>query len=217
LRRRKATRPCSPEERHGERRQVAGRVPDAFCRAPPEEGYGTGGKDAPPGDQCESEVVAALLYLADFYTRNKRVDDAIGILNEVIKIEPGNARANLAIATLYYAMEKKQEAAGALNAYLAGDPKSEERIIQVARFYEARKQFAEAEPATHASYQGQRKESQAPPGAGRGVPEFREGRPGSRDVESRLSLFRRTRRIRTSCSKNILAAIALNSRKCPWR
>ena len=62
-----------------------------------------------------------------------------------MKIEPGNAPANLTLAGLYWDAGKAQNAADALKAYLSGDPKSEDRIIQVAGFYAGRKKFADAE------------------------------------------------------------------------
>jgi len=124
------------------------RVPDAYLMLASayllKADTGEAEKALRQGVAGNPKSLALLFGLADFYLKNKRPDDAIAALQEILKIEPGNAPANLSVAgsTGY---GKPQNAADALKAYLSGDPKSEDRIIQVAGFYAARQKFDEAE------------------------------------------------------------------------
>src|SRR5208337_2920934 len=89
--------------------------------------------------------VPLYIALVDLYLKNKQTDDAVGVMQKLIVMEPDAAEHRLALAGIYWAEGKEQQAAEVMKAFLSAGPDKEQRWVQVANFYSSKNRPAEAE------------------------------------------------------------------------
>ncbi len=95
----------------------------------------------------EKNPKSTLLYLslADFYVREKQVNDAISVIQKIIVLEPKDMRHKLTLAGLYWDSGKEDQASEVLKNLLAADEKNEEQWVQNAGFFISRNKITDAE------------------------------------------------------------------------
>src|SRR5208337_4398817 len=89
--------------------------------------------------------VPLYIALVDLYLKNKQTDDAVGVMQKLIVMEPDAAEHRLALAGIYWDEGKEQQAADVLKVFLSAGPDKEQRWIQVANFYASKNRPTEAE------------------------------------------------------------------------
>lgn len=97
------------------------------------------------GIRVNGQSVPLHLTLAELYLKGKRSEDAIGLLNTVVAIEPDVGRHRLALAALHWNTGREDQAAEVLKAFVSAAPKEEERWIQASDFYLGKNKKSEAE------------------------------------------------------------------------
>ena len=88
----------------------------------------------------EKNPKSTLLYLslADFYVREKQVDDAVSVVQKIIVLEPKEMRHKLTLAGLYWDSGKEEQATEVLKNLILADEKNEEQWVQNAGFFVSR-------------------------------------------------------------------------------
>ena len=75
------------------------------------------------------------LMLADHHMRQKRMDEAIADMKNIIAIEPASLRYRISLARMYWESNKAAEAADVLKGITSANASSEDSWIQTSGFY----------------------------------------------------------------------------------
>jgi len=86
------------------------------------------------GIRFNEKYVPLYIVLVDLYLKNKQTDDAVGVMQKLVVMQPDAAEHRLALAGIYWAEGKEQQAVEVLKAFLSAGPDKEQRWVQVAGF-----------------------------------------------------------------------------------